>query len=191
MSTTSFFEENFKQINYNKESFRNTVYEACTFENCNFAKVNFIDLAFEECEFINCDFTGAFLNETAFREVSFVGCKMIGLNFEGVNPFRLKMDFEESILDYAIFHGMKLIGVNMINCSLKECDFTRANFQKAIFTGSNLTNALFEQTNLIEADFRSSENYSINPGSNQVKGARFSKDGLMGLLREFKIKVED
>jgi uncharacterized protein YjbI with pentapeptide repeats len=191
MNENNFFEAHFKQVDYGAENLRNAVFESCVFENCSFAQLNFIELTFEDCEFIDCDFTGAFINETAFREVSFVGCKMIGLNFESVNPFRLKIQFEDSMLDYASFHNLKLLGLKMINCSLKECDFTAAQLKKAVFTNSILTGAQFNNTNLIDADFRLSNYYSINPSLNQVKGARFSTDGLMGLLEAFKIRVDD
>mgnify|MGYP006076932711 FL=1 len=91
MSENNFFEEHFKQVDYGAEELRKTLFESCVLKNCSFAQLNFIGLTFEDYEFINCDFTGAFINESAFREVSFVGCKMIGLNFESVNPFRLKI----------------------------------------------------------------------------------------------------
>ncbi len=79
----------------------------------------------------------------------------------------------------------------MINYSLKECDFTAAQLKKYIFTNSILTDAQFNNTNLMDADFRLSKNYAINPSLNQVKGARFSTDGLMGLLEAFNIRVDD
>lgn len=190
MGATNFYEENYKRIDFTSENFRNARYESCSFENCSFTQVNFIELTFEECDFINCDFTGAFLNETPLRDVTFTGCKMIGLNFENVSPFRLKIQFEDTMLDYASFHKLKLAGLKMVNCSLKGCDFSATQLKKSVFTNSILTDAQFNNTNLLDADFRSSKNYSINPSLNQVKGARFTVDGLMGLLEDFKIRVD-
>ena len=36
-------------------------------------------------------------------------------------------------------NNLKLVGLKMINCSLKECDFTAAQLKKSIFTNSILT----------------------------------------------------
>ncbi|MEI6884575.1 MAG: hypothetical protein WCO02_08810 [Bacteroidota bacterium] len=39
-------------------------------------------------------------------------------------------------------------------------------------------------------DFRSSFNYSIDPGMNRMKKAKFSLAGLVGLLDQYDIEVE-
>lgn len=115
---------------------------------------------------------------------------MIGLSFEGLNPFRLKMEFESTILDYASFYKLNLKQTKFIDSSLKSCDFSEADLAGAQFAGSNLMGATFVQSKLVNCDFRNAINYQINPSLNVIKGAKFSKDQIMGLLTSFGIKVE-
>lgn len=42
--------------------------------------------------------------------------------------------------------------------------------------------AMFEQTRLIHVDFRTSFNYSIDSGKNQIQHAKFSREEIAGLL---------
>ena len=112
------------------------------------------------------------------------------MNFEGVNPFRLSFRFHDCLLDYASFYKLTLKGGIFENCSLKSVEFSEANLSRANFTGSTLDDAIFQQTNLSQADFRSSVGYRINPISNTIRGAKFSKEEVMGLLVDFGIKIE-
>jgi len=50
--------------------------------------------------------------------------------------------------------------------------------------------AVFENTILEGADFRSATNYSINPAKNKIKKAKFSSDGIRGLLDSYAILIE-
>jgi uncharacterized protein YjbI with pentapeptide repeats len=68
-------------------------------------------------------------------------------------------------------------------------DFTESEFSEAIFDDCDLAGALFDQTNVSKADFRSAFNYLIHPSINQIKKARFSQDGLAGLLQGFDISI--
>jgi hypothetical protein len=52
-----------------------------------------------------------------------------------------------------------------------------------------LAGALFDQTNVSKADFRSAFNFVIHPSINQIKKAKFSQDGLAGLLQGFDIHI--
>jgi len=45
-------------------------------------------------------------------------------------------------------------------------------------------------TILENADLRSAYNFSINPTTNRIKGARFSSSGLAGLLDIFLLNIE-
>ncbi|HIC30288.1 MAG TPA: pentapeptide repeat-containing protein, partial [Flavobacteriaceae bacterium] len=62
-------------------------------------------------------------------------------------------------------------------------------FSKANFDNCDLKNAVFEQTNLEQANFFTAINYSINPERNKIKGAKFSKDQISGLLDTYKIII--
>jgi uncharacterized protein YjbI with pentapeptide repeats len=60
---------------------------------------------------------------------------------------------------------------------------------EASFHGCDLLGATFLQTNLEKADFRNAVNYSLDPDQNKVKKARFSAEGLGGLLQKYGIEV--
>ena len=88
------------------------------------------------------------------------------------------------------FHKCKLKGTDFISCILKgadfaECDLTNANFDNCDFEG-----AIFDRTILKGADLRTAYNYIINPEVNPIKKARFSAQGLSGLLVQYGIIIE-
>ncbi|MFT5214696.1 MAG: hypothetical protein ACI9WV_002428, partial [Patiriisocius sp.] len=55
---------------------------------------------------------------------------------------------------------------------------------------SNLKEAIFNGTNLEQTDFITAFNFEINPEKNHLKGAKFSKENLFGLLSDYKIIIE-
>jgi uncharacterized protein YjbI with pentapeptide repeats len=81
-------------------------------------------------------------------------------------------------------------GSYFADCSLREADFTEAELCGAVFCRCDLERALFSQTNLEGADFTSALRFSIDPGQNRVRKARFSLEGLPGLLGQYGIQIE-
>jgi len=69
-------------------------------------------------------------------------------------------------------------------------DFTETDLSMAVFKNSDLLNTSFMRTNLEKADFRSAFNYSIDPELNKIKKAKFSAEGLSGLLTKYNIDIE-
>ncbi|HZB12656.1 MAG TPA: pentapeptide repeat-containing protein, partial [Chryseolinea sp.] len=76
------------------------------------------------------------------------------------------------------------------NSQLQETDFTECDVTGALFDNCDLTNATFAFTILEKADLRTSYNYSIDPEKNRVKKARFSLQGVTGLLDKYDIEIE-
>ena len=76
------------------------------------------------------------------------------------------------------------------NCNLEEVDFTDAILTSSLFDNCNLKNSIFDQTNLEKVDFRTSFNIKLKPDINKIKGAKFSKANVIGLLDDYKITVE-
>ncbi len=165
-------------------------YDNCTFTGCLFNDANLTGIIFTQCRFDGCNLSNATTKGAAFKEVVFTGCKMLGLNFSVCDPFLMAMGFSECQLNLASFYRLKLKGTRFINCSLREADFTEADFTSAGFDGCDLANALFDNTILEKADFRSATNYSIDPESNRIKKAKFSLQGLPGLLNKYDIGIE-
>jgi hypothetical protein len=50
--------------------------------------------------------------------------------------------------------------------------------------------ANFDSTNLEKVDLRTAFNYSISPERNRIKKAKFSSQGLVGLLQHHDIIIE-
>jgi uncharacterized protein YjbI with pentapeptide repeats len=76
------------------------------------------------------------------------------------------------------------------NCSLKEVDFTESDLSKSTFDNSSLTDSVFYRSILKEVDFRSAKHFNINPEDNKLKKAKFSRNGLEGLLLKYKLIIE-
>jgi uncharacterized protein YjbI with pentapeptide repeats len=71
-------------------------------------------------------------------------------------------------------HEVDLIDADLAGTVLDACDFHRAKF---------------DNTNLEKADLRTSYNFSIDPERNKLKKAKFSRDGLAGLLGKYDIII--
>jgi uncharacterized protein YjbI with pentapeptide repeats len=76
------------------------------------------------------------------------------------------------------------------NSKVVEADYTECDLKNSSFKGCDLQRTIFNNTNLEGVDFRTSFNFSIDPASNRIKGAKFSLAGLAGLLDKFDIEIE-
>ena len=61
-------------------------------------------------------------------------------------------------------------------------DLRDARFEACVFEGVDLTGALFGQTKLAGADFRTATGWRILPDQNRIRGAKFRRDDLSGLV---------
>ena len=75
------------------------------------------------------------------------------------------------------------------SCSLKEVTFIGTNLTNSVFENSNLDSAIFNDTQLAGADFTKAYNYKIDPEFNPMKKAKFSTQGIVGLLDKYDIKI--
>jgi len=79
-------------------------------------------------------------------------------------------------------------------CNFSGFAFTGYQLQgrqlsKASFTDCDLAGAIFDNTNLEQADFRTAIHYAIDPAANRMKKAKFSIDGLPGLLHKYQLDI--
>lgn len=79
---------------------------------------------------------------------------------------------------------------NFSNCTLRETDFTEADLTGAVFDRCDLAGSVFDHTLLEKADLRTAINFTIDPDRNRIAKARFSLEGLPGLLNRFDIIIE-
>lgn len=165
-------------------------YENCLFKNCNFNGVDLSGIMFSECRFHSSDLSLVKTSETIFRGVQFEHCKLLGIHFETVNQMMFIAGFESCLMQHSSFFRMNLKKTRFINCNLSEADMSESDLSLAIFDNSDLSAVQFDNCNLEKADFRTAIHYSIDPERNRMKGARFSSQGLSGLLQKYRIEID-
>jgi uncharacterized protein YjbI with pentapeptide repeats len=179
----------FTSIDFTTRGVSPSVYEYCSFKHCDFSKLSLENFRFLECDFSECNFSNALFTNTSLQNVTFSSCKLIGIAFEECNSFNFSVTFDGVNLDHCTFYKMDVRKIKFKKSSLMEADFTEANCKGVSFEQCDMSRAYFDNTNLQEADFMTAMNYVISPLSNQIKGAKFSKDGVEGLLKVFGIVV--
>lgn len=183
-------EQEYRTIDYAAEKFTKGEYENCAFHNCNFTGVDLSNINFIECTFENCNFSLAKVINTGFREVTFTGCKLLGMRFEDCNDFLFFVNFSDCLLNLSSFFKKKLKNTSFKNCSMREVYFSNCDLSSALFQNCDLRGAVFDKTILEKADFRTAFNYSIAPDNNKIKKAKFSRDGVVGLLDRYNIEID-
>lgn len=166
-------------------------YEHCTFSNCNFSEHDLSGFRFVDCLFVGCNMSLANLNKTAIRDVVFKECKLLGLRFDRCDSFGLSFSFDGCQLNHSAFSKTKIKKMHFRNSQLQGVDFSETDLSGAVFEYCDLLDAVFDFSVLEGTDFRTAYNYSIDPQTNKIKKAKFSMDGIKGLLDKFDIRIED
>jgi uncharacterized protein YjbI with pentapeptide repeats len=186
----SWFEDQlFEKLDASRETLVPGTYDGCRFVQCNLEGADLSGFHFIDCRFEHCNLGNAKLTGTSLRDVLFIHCKMIGLAFDQCHDVFFDVQFDHCILDFSNFHLRKLAGKKFIHCSLKESDFTEADLTGASFEGADLQGAVFDQARLGKADFRNALNFIIDPEKSQAKKAKFSLEGLPGLLTKYELDI--
>ncbi len=178
-----------KVISINKRV-NNREFEGCVFKNCDFSNSDFSNNTFIDCEFFDCNLSMTNLRGTGLKTVDFINCKLLGILFNECDDFLFNVSFEECVLDYASFANKKMLKTKFMNSSLKEVTFIGANLSNSVFENSNLEGAIFNDTQLAAADFTLAQNFKIDPEFNPMRKAKFSTQGIVGLLDKYDIKIE-
>ena len=181
--------QTYENIDYSKEKLPLDTYDGCRFIRCNFAGVHLSNQNFLECVFEECNLSNTYVKSSSFKDVTFDHCKIIGVLFGECNPFLLEFKFLNSQVNMCSFYALNLKKICFDHCIVQETDFTEADLTGAIFKNCDLTDSHFERSILLNADFSTAENYSFIPEINKLKGAKFSADGLRGLVLHHGIKV--
>lgn len=190
MPDNYFDSQEFSKIDFTTTKISKGEYDNCTFINCNLEGIHASNIQFVECEFIDCNFSNTILKDTAFKDVHFINCKLIGVQFHEIDSFLVQLSFKECQLNYSSFYQLKIPNTKFIDCNLEEVDFTETNLLSSSFSLCNLKNTVFDNTFIENTDFRTALNFDINPDRNKLKGAKFSKENVVGLLSTYKIIVE-
>lgn len=182
-------DQTFERVAFVNDSLSGREFDGCTFFGCNFSGSAFVGCTFIDCEFADCNLAMLGLAKTGLKNVSFKRCKILGVRFDGCDDFLFQVGFYGCTLDYAWFSGKKMPGTSFSDCTLKGVNFSNADLGKADFSGSDLTDAVFDETKLDGADFSTALHYSIDPQFNSLRKAKFSLDGLHGLLEKHQIDI--
>ncbi len=164
-------------------------FEDCIFKNCDFSNSNFSNNSFIDCEFIDCNLSMINLAGSDLKTVVFKNCKLLGIQFQACNDFLFQVSFYDCILDYASFANKKMPKTIFHSCNMKEVTFIGTDLSGASFENCNLENAIFNETILAAANFTKAYNYTIDPEFNPMKKAKFSNEGIIGLLEKYDIKI--
>ncbi|GAA4340238.1 pentapeptide repeat-containing protein [Flaviaesturariibacter amylovorans] len=190
MERTYFDDLLFEQEDFTKTPFSAGEYDQCTFSHCHFAAVALSGSVFVDCTFTGCDLSNVGLQKTAFRNCTFTDCKLLGTPFDHCDPFLFSIRATGCNLELASFSGRSLKKTVFRACSLRSADFTDADLSGSIFDACDLHGALFANTNLEGADLRTALHYSIDPGRNRVRKARFSLPAVTGLLDVYGVRID-
>lgn len=181
-----------KQYNnqiYSEEAINYKEFESCTFTNCDFSSCNFIAVIFIDCHFYHCNFNSAKINHVAFRTAYFNSCDIKDVNFAMCDKFIFEVHFKNSKLDFSKFYALKMKGTTFSDSSLIAVDFMATDITNVLFDNCDLYRAEFDKATANKADFRTSNNYSIDPSKTKIKKAQFSLEGVKGLLTRHDIIV--
>ena len=180
----------FENERFAEKEIKKAEYEFCRFKNCDFSESDLSEIRFLDTAFINCNLSNAKLYKTSFQEVRMVNCKMLGLPFDTCSDFNFSIDFDTCILNHSVFYQTPLGNTKFNNCQLRDVDFSEANLKTTVLFNCDLSGATFDRTNLEKADLRKSINYSLDPETNILNGARFSVPEVLRLLDKYNLEIE-
>ncbi|HEX8574958.1 MAG TPA: pentapeptide repeat-containing protein [Flavobacterium sp.] len=180
----------FNKTVFSNATINNREFDSCIFKNCDFSNSDFSKSTFLDCEFIDCNLGMVKLSGTSLKNVRFQTCKLLGILFHECDDFLFEVHFQNCILDYASFSNKKMTKTKFDSCSIKEVNFSNSNLTNAVFHNCDLDRAVFNETQLAGVDFRSAYNFKIDPEFNPMKKAKFSGQGIIGLLDKYDIKIE-
>lgn len=183
-------QKTFEKVDFVTKRINNREFEECIFKNCDFSNSDFSNNTFMDCDFIDCNLSMTDLLGSSLKTVSFKNCKLLGIHFNKCIDFLFSVSFQDCVLDYSSFSDKKMLKTKFHSCSMKEVSFTGSNLTNAVFDNCNLDNAIFNNTQLTAADFTSAYNYKIDPEFNPMKKAKFSTQGISGLLDKYDIKIQ-
>lgn len=180
----------FEKVSFIDKKVNNREFEDCIFKNCDLSNSDFSNTIFMDCEFIDCNLSMTQLTGTSLKTVDFRNCKLLGIQFLTCTDFLFSVSFQDCVLDYSSFANKKMPKTKFNSCSMKEVSFIGTHLNNSVFENCNLDNAIFNDTQLAGVDFTTASNFKIDPEFNPMKKAKFSPQGIVGLLDKYDIKIE-
>lgn len=172
------------------EPLQDREFERCVFRECDFTEADLADCDFADCRFETCRMVLTRIEQTGMRNVIFEGCEVRGVDFGLCRRFGFDAAFRACHLSFCSFHELKMPKATFAESTLRECFFSECDLTRADFSGCDLERTLFDRCRLEQADFRTAVQYTIDPAANRMRGARFSREGLEGLLAQYGLEIE-
>lgn len=183
-------DETFDKVDFKANPPKVGEYECCTFSSCDFSNTDLSEIKFVDCVFDACNLSLVKLSNTVLRDITFKGCKMLGLRFDSCNQFGLSFSADHCVLNHSSFYKVKLVKTSLKDCQLQETDFSECDLTASILRNCDLFGAMFDGTILEKTDLRTSCKYVIDPDKNRIKKAKFSLQGIPGLLTKYDIEID-
>lgn len=182
------YSESFSHIDLQELNADRNVYENCEFLNCSFSTILNID--FTDCGFINCNLSNVKFNFCGLQNVTFTDCKLMGADFFQSKDFMFSVNFDNCNMDYTSFDKKKMYKSTFRNCRVHGANFTQADLSRSTLFNCDLHDSIFLNTDLSGVDFTTCINFLIDPETNTIKKAKFSRNDLTGLLYRHDIIIE-
>lgn len=168
------------------------------FESCEFIglrptpgeHLRLTGLRFEDCTFRDCDLSGATLGEAAFQDCTFEECKLSGLRWDEVRALNFACSWLRCNLSFSVFSGRDLMKCEFNGSNLREADLERTVCNGLVFDGCDLTGAQWSEASCLKSDFRGAVGLSMDPARVRLRGARFTTEGLRGLVAHHGLTVD-
>jgi uncharacterized protein YjbI with pentapeptide repeats len=167
-------------------------FDGCRFEHCSFQEGEFLDCAFRDSTFEGCNLSMWKVTNTTFLDVVFRESKLTGVDWTAArwSAVGAPVTFEDHcVLDLGVFLGLTLTRAAFRDSSAHDVDFSEADLAGSDFSGTDLHGARFNHTNLTKTRFETAFSYTIDPGANLVKGARFALPEAASLLRALGVEL--
>lgn len=183
-------DKTFEEIPFSGKMLVGREFEYCTFVRMDFSNSVLKNCLFTGCVFEHCNLSMARMDNSSLTDVSFVHCKVMGVDFSGASSFNFSVRFEHCVLDYAGFLRRKMRKTVFMDCRIVEASFEDADLTESCFVRCDLSSAVFLNSTLQGVDFRTAVGFSIDPEMNRMKKARFSLEGLRGLVGKYQLVIE-
>ena len=115
------------------------------------------DARFEACVFEGVDWSGKDLRGARFEECTFVACDLSNMRTLGLG------------LQDVTFRESKLVGFDFASCN-------------ALGFRVHMEDCIADAVNGEATDFRTATGWRIRPDENRIRGAKFRRDDLSGLV---------
>jgi len=183
----------FRTVRMHGRKIRNVQFSDCTFDHCTFGGATFASCTFTGCTFDTCDLSLMQPAGSRFMDVRFVDSKLVGVDWTRVDlvaKMALTVVFERCVVSQALFNGLNLRRLRLVDSVASEADFSNADMSDSVCTGTDFAGARFSDTNFTSADLRRARGYRINPLANRVAKAKFTMPDAVGLLDGLGVVIE-